>query len=58
MDEAERQARAYWTKQGVDRAVQDRILADLTAKAQPGAWVGPFQIPYEGPTVGTERTPA
>ncbi len=58
MDEAERHARAYWTQQGVDRAVQDQIVADLTAKARPGAWVGPFQIPYEGPTVGTERTPA
>ena len=58
MDEAERQARAYWTQQGVDRAVQDRILADLTAKAHPGAWVGPFQIPYESPTVGTERKPS
>ncbi len=36
MDEAERQARAYRTQQGVDRAVQDRILADITAMAQPG----------------------
>jgi hypothetical protein len=58
MDEAERQARAYWTQQGVDLAVQDQIMADLTAKAQPGAWVGPFQIPDESQTVGTERTPA
>ena len=55
MDEAERQARAYWTKQGVDRAVQDRILADLTAKAQPGAWVGPFQIPDDCPVTGQRK---
>ncbi|MGQ0555573.1 MAG: hypothetical protein ACT4PN_06485 [Nitrospiraceae bacterium] len=56
MDEVERQARAYWTQQGVDPALQDRLMADLTAKAQPGAWVGPFQIPDESPIVGTERT--
>lgn len=55
MEDAERQARELWTQQGVDPATQDQILADLTAKAQPGAWVGPFQIPYESPTVGTER---
>ncbi len=55
MDDAERQARELWTQQGVDPATQDQILADLAAKAQPGAWVGPFQIPYESPTVGTER---
>ncbi len=58
MDETERHARAYWTQQGVDRAVQDQIVADLTAKAHSGAWVGPFQIPDESPIVGTERTPA
>ncbi len=56
MDDAERQARARWTRQGVDHTTQDKIVADLTAKAQPGAWVGPFQIPDESPTVGTERT--
>ena len=56
MDDAERHARAYWTQQGVDIAVQDQIVADLTAKARPGAWVGPFQIPDESPTGGTERT--
>jgi hypothetical protein len=58
MDEAERHARAHWTRQGVDHATQDQIVADLTAKARPGAWVGPFQIPYESPTVGTERKPS
>ena len=58
MDDAERHARARWTRQGVDHATQDQIVADLTAKARPGVWVGPFQIPDESPTVGTERTPA
>lgn len=55
MDEAERQARAYWTQQGVDPAMQKRILADLTAKAQPGVWIGPFQIPYDSPNTGTRK---
>lgn len=55
MDDSERHARALWTRQGVDHATQDQIVADITAKAQPGAWVGPFQIPDESPTVGTER---
>jgi hypothetical protein len=55
MDEAERQACEYWTKQGVDPALQDWILADLTAKAQPGAWVGPFQIPYDCPVTGQRK---
>jgi len=58
MDETERHARARWTRQGVDHATPDQIVADLTATPQPGAWVGPFQIPDESPTVGTERTPA
>jgi hypothetical protein len=55
MDDPERHIRARWTRQGVDHATQDHIVADITAKAQPGAWVGPFQIPDEIPTVGTER---
>ncbi len=55
MDDPERQVRARWTRQGVDHATQDQIVADITAKAQPGAWVGPFQISDEIPTVGTER---
>ncbi|MCS6302793.1 MAG: hypothetical protein H8K07_03895 [Nitrospira sp.] len=55
MEDPERRLRKLWTRQGVDPATQDQILADLTAKAQPGAWVGPFQIPYERPTGGTER---
>jgi hypothetical protein len=51
-------ARARGTRQGVDHATPDQIVADLTAKAEPGAWVGPFQIPDESPTGGTGRTPA
>ena len=58
MDDSEQHARALWTRQGVDHATQDQIVADITAKAQPGTWVGPFQIPYESPTGGTERTPS
>lgn len=55
MEDPERRLHELWTRQGVDPATQDQILADLTAKAQLGTWVGPFQIPYESPTVGTER---
>ena len=40
---------------GVPQAKQDEIIADATAKAQPGAMVGPFQIPVE---VECLRTPA
>ena len=58
MDDAEGQARAGWTRQGVDHATLDQIVADFTATPQPGAWVGPFQIPDESPIVGRERTPA
>jgi hypothetical protein len=36
--------RALWTAQGVPLARQNEILADITAKAQPGAHVGPFVI--------------
>jgi hypothetical protein len=37
--------RDLWTKQGVSPERQEAILADITAKAQPGAMVGPFTIP-------------
>ncbi len=47
MDDAERQLREHFTRQGVDLATIEAILADVTAKAQPGTWVGPFQIPRE-----------
>jgi hypothetical protein len=37
--------RRIWNEQGVPKEKQDAILADTIAKAQPGAMVGPFQIP-------------
>ena len=45
MDNPERHARARWTRQGVDHATQDQIVADLIAKARPGAWVGAERKP-------------
>jgi hypothetical protein len=40
----EAQLRALWTAQGVPVEKQDAILADVRAKAQPGARVGPFRL--------------
>ena len=36
--------RAIWDEAGVPPAEQDEILADIDAKAQPGAMVGPWQL--------------
>jgi hypothetical protein len=36
--------RALWDAKGVSRERQDEIIADVTAKAQPGAMVGPFVL--------------
>lgn len=36
--------RAIWDAKGVPLEKQDAMLADITAKAQPGAQVGPFII--------------
>lgn len=36
--------RALWDGQGVSKERQDAIIAEVTAKAQPGAMVGPFVI--------------
>jgi len=47
---AETAARKLWTEQGVPQAKQDEIIADIAAKAKPGAMVGPFQIPADPPT--------
>lgn len=44
-DKAERDLRAFYDAQGVPKEKQDEVIADATAKAQPGAMVGPFQIP-------------
>jgi hypothetical protein len=42
----EAELRALWTAQGVTQERQEEVLAEITAKAQPGAQVGPFKIPY------------
>ena len=42
--ELETELRERWTAQGVPQAEQDAILAEVEAKAQPGAMVGPFRI--------------
>jgi hypothetical protein len=43
---AENDLRALWTEQGVSQDRQDELIAQITAKAQPGAMVGPFRIGY------------
>lgn len=42
--EAELDLRKLWTKQGIPHHRQEALIADVTAKAQPGAKVGPFTI--------------
>jgi hypothetical protein len=46
MHPTEIEIRALWTAQGVPPARQDELIAAARAKAQPGAWVGPFRIGY------------
>ncbi len=41
----ESRLRLLWTQSGIPQAKQDAILAEITAKAQPGARVGPFVLP-------------
>ena len=41
----EAKIRALWTAQGVPEEIQNALVASITAKAQPGAQVGPFTIP-------------
>lgn len=48
----ETELRLMWTKKGVSRERQDELIADLTAKAQPGAYVGPFRIPTDEELAG------
>jgi hypothetical protein len=43
--EFEAELRALWTAKGVSAQRQEELLTDITAKAQPGASVGPFTIP-------------
>jgi len=56
-DAAETAARKLWTEQGVPQAKQDEIIADIAAKAKPGAMVGPFQIPSDPPAEPNVCTP-
>ncbi len=43
-DQIEKDLRDKWTADGVPQEKQDAIIADLTAKAQPGVQIGPFVI--------------
>ena len=43
-EDPEAELRAMWTAKGVPEERQNEILADVAAKAQPGAQVGPFKI--------------
>ena len=36
--------RELWTAQGVTKERQDQLIAEIDAKAQPGAKIGPFTI--------------
>lgn len=40
----EQQLRAIWSANGVPKTLQDTMIADIIAKARPGARVGPFVI--------------
>lgn len=42
--EAEKALRLIWHKAGIPIEKQDALIAELAAKAQPGAMVGPFVI--------------
>jgi hypothetical protein len=43
--ELEAKLRELWTAKGVRPERQEELLADVAAKAQHGASVGPFRIP-------------
>jgi hypothetical protein len=44
MSTAEVELRELWTRIGVPQVRQDELIAEIDAKAQPGAKVGPFTI--------------
>ena len=48
-EDSEAKLRAIWKAKGVASDVQDAIIADVTAKAQPGTKVGPFAIGTAAP---------
>lgn len=53
----EKELRKAWTEQDVPKARQDAMIRSTVAKAQPGAMVGPFQIPHDhGATIGCGPT--
>lgn len=45
MTKHERELRELWTAAGVPLERQDAVIAEIIAKAQPGAKVGPWTIP-------------
>ena len=45
-DDPDAPLRALWSEMGVPQERQDQLIAEITAKAQPGAMVGPFRTPY------------
>ncbi len=42
---SEQLLRELWTSQGVCPLRQDGLIADIAAKAAPGAQIGPFRVP-------------
>ena len=46
-EEVESELKALWTANGVPEERQAELLADVAAKASPGAQVGPFVIPSD-----------
>lgn len=42
---AERELRKLWTENGIPQDRQDELIAQIAAKAAPGAQVGPFAVP-------------
>lgn len=53
LHDPEAELRKMWTEQGISKEKQDSIIAETTAKAQPGASVGPFTIPQATTTQPT-----
>ena len=56
-DDPEARLRKIWAAKGFSQERQDEIIRDTTAKAQPGAQVGPFTIPAFSPKVEGMRKP-
>jgi len=54
-EDPEKNLRDLWTKQGVSEDRQQELIDDVTAKAQPGAQIGPWTIPKKhNQTTGPE----